>query len=50
METETMTAEVQYGAITATVEGSGLTKAKDAATMTPNTGGTIEELFVKAVS
>ena len=28
-ETEIMTAEVQYGSITATVEGSGMTRAKN---------------------
>ena len=44
---EAMTDVVMRGSIQSMVEGSGLTKAKDAATITPNTGGTIEELFVK---
>ena len=46
METETMTAEVQYGAITATVEGSGLTRAKNSESITITTAGTMSEVFV----
>lgn len=45
-ETEAMTAEVQYGAITATVEGSGLTRAKNSETITITTAGTMSEVFV----
>ena len=45
-QTEAMTAEVQYGAITATVEGSGLTRAKNSETITITTAGTMSEVFV----
>lgn len=45
-QTEAMTAEVQYGAITATVEGSGLTRAKNSEAITITTAGTMSEVFV----
>ena len=41
-----MTTTVYRGSIQSTVEGYGLTKAKDSATITPGTG-TILELFVQ---
>lgn len=46
VETEVMTAEVQYGAITAAVEGSGMTRAKNSETITITTAGTMSEVFV----
>ncbi len=45
-QTEVLTATVQYGSITATVDGSGLTKAKDSETITIATTGTVSEVFV----
>ena len=45
-ETEIMTAEVQYGSITATVEGSGMTRAKNSEAITITTAGTMSEVFV----
>ena len=45
-ETEVLTDVVQYGQITATVDGSGLTKAKDSETITIATTGTVSEVFV----
>lgn len=45
-QTEVLTAMVQYGSITATVDGSGLTKAKDSETITIATTGTVSEVFV----
>ena len=45
-ETEVITDIVQYGAITATVEGSGLTKAKNSETITIATAGTVLEVLV----
>ena len=45
-ETEIMTAEVQYGSITATVEGSGTTRAKNSEAITITTAGTMSEVFV----
>ena len=42
-----MTDFVSIGSIQSTVEGSGTTKAKDSATITPNAGGTVLELYVK---
>ena len=44
--TEAMTAEVQYGSITATVEGTGMTRAKNSETITITTAGTMSEVFV----
>lgn len=41
-----MTAEVQYGSITATVEGSGMTRAKNSEAITITTAGTMSEVFV----
>lgn len=45
-ETEVLTDVVQYSSITSTVEGSGLTKAKDSETITIATTGTVSEVFV----
>jgi len=45
-ETEVLTDMVQYGSITSTVDGSGLTKAKDSETITIATTGTVSEVFV----
>ncbi len=45
-ETEVLTDVVQYNSITSTVEGSGLTKAKDSETITIATTGTVSEVFV----
>ena len=45
-ETQVITDIVQYGAITATVEGSGLTKAKNSETITIATAGTVLEVLV----
>ena len=45
-QTEVLTTTVQYGSITATVDGSGLTKAKDSETITIATSGTVSEVFV----
>ena len=45
-QTEVLTATVEYGSITATVDGSGLTKAKDSETITIATTGTVSEVFV----
>ena len=45
-ETTVLTEVVQYGSITATVEGSGLTKAKDSETITIATAGTVSEVLV----
>ena len=45
-ETEITTAEVQYGSITATVEGSGMTRAKNSEAITITTAGTMSEVFV----
>lgn len=43
---EAMTAEVQYGSITSTVEGSGMTRAKNSEAITVTTAGTMSEVFV----
>ena len=43
---EVMTAEVQYGSITSTVEGSGMTRAKNSEAITVTTAGTMSEVFV----
>lgn len=45
-ETTVLTDVVQYGSITSTVEGSGLTKAKDSETITIATAGTVTEVLV----
>ena len=45
-QTEVLTTTVEYGSITATVDGSGLTKAKDSETITIATTGTVSEVFV----
>lgn len=45
-ETEVLTDVVRYGSITSTVEGSGLTKAKDSETITIATAGTVVEVLV----
>ena len=37
---------VQYGSITSTVEGSGLTKAKNSETITLTTAGMVQEVLV----
>ena len=42
-----MTQEVMRSSIQSIVEGSGMTKAKDSATITPASGGKILELYVK---
>ena len=38
---------VQYGSITATVEGSGLTRAKNSETITIATAGVVQEVLVQ---
>ena len=43
---EVVTNTVQYGSITSTVEGSGLTRAKNSQTITISTAGTVSEVFV----
>jgi len=45
-ETQVVTNTVQYGAITSTVEGSGLTKPKDSKSITLTTAGTVQEVYV----
>ena len=45
-ETMVLTDMVQYGSITSTVEGSGLTKAKDSETITIATAGTVRDVLV----
>lgn len=45
-ESQVVTDVVQYGAITSTVEGSGLTKAKSSETITLTTAGTVMEVLV----
>ena len=45
-ETQVLTDVVQYGSITATVEGSGMTKAKNSETITIATAGTVKEVMV----
>lgn len=44
---EVITDMVQYGAITSTVEGSGLTRAKSSETITLTTAGTVMDVLVK---
>ena len=45
-QSEAMTATVEYGSITATVEGTGMTRAKNSETITITTAGTMSEVFV----
>ncbi len=45
-EGQVVTDIVQYGAITSTVEGSGLTKAKNSETITMTTAGTVMDVLV----
>lgn len=45
-EKQVLTDVVQYGAITATVEGSGLTKARSSETLTLTTAGTVLDVLV----
>ncbi|MCI2057988.1 MAG: HlyD family efflux transporter periplasmic adaptor subunit [Oscillibacter sp.] len=45
-EDKVITNDVQYGSITSTVTGSGLTKAKNSQTITITTAGTVQEVMV----
>lgn len=45
-ESQVVEDTVQYGSITSTVEGSGLTRAKDSKTITLTTAGTVTEVEV----
>ena len=45
-ETQVITDFVSYGAITSTVEGSGITKAKNSETITLTTAGTVQDVLV----
>lgn len=45
-ESQVVTDFVQYGAITSTVEGSGLTRAKSSETITLTTAGTVMDVLV----
>ena len=45
-EAQVVTDIVQYGSITSTVEGSGLTKSKNSETITLTTAGTVQEVLV----
>ena len=45
-ESTVVTNEVQWGGITSTVEGSGLTRARNSQTITVATAGTVSEVFV----
>ena len=45
-EMQAVTDVVQYGSITSTVEGSGLTKAKNSESITLATAGVVQEVFV----
>ena len=45
-ESQVITDMVQYGAITSTVEGSGLPKAKTSETITLTTAGTVQDVLV----
>ena len=45
-EAEVITDTVQYGSITSTVEGSGLTRAKSSETITLTTAGTVMDVLV----
>ena len=44
-DAQVVTDFVSYGAITSTVEGSGLTKAKNSETITLTTGGTVQDVI-----
>ena len=44
--TEVVTDTVDYGAITATVEGNGMVKAKNSESLSLNTTGTVQEVLV----
>ncbi|MBP3485788.1 MAG: multidrug transporter, partial [Oscillospiraceae bacterium] len=44
--TEVIRDTVQYGSITATVDGSGLTKAKNSESISITTAGTVQDVFV----
>ena len=44
---EVMTAVVEIGSITSTISGEGLTRAKNSATITLTTSGTVQEVYVK---
>ena len=46
VEMEAVTDTVTYGSITSTVEGSGLTKAKNSETITLATAGVVEKVYV----
>lgn len=46
-ETQVVTDVVQYGSITSTVEGSGLTRAKSSETINLTTAGTVMDVLVK---
>lgn len=45
-ETQVITDVVQYGSITSTVEGSGLTRAKSSETINLTTAGTVIDVLV----
>ena len=45
-EAQVVTDFVSYGAITSTVEGSGITKAKNSETITLTTAGTVQDVLV----
>ena len=45
-EAQVVTDFVSYGAITSTVEGSGITKAKNSETITLTTAGTVQDVMV----
>ena len=45
-EAQVITDFVSYGAITSTVEGSGITKAKNSETITLTTAGTVQDVMV----
>ena len=45
-EAQVITDFVSYGAITSTVEGSGITKAKNSETITLTTAGTVVDVMV----
>ncbi len=45
-EAQVVTDVVSYGSITSTVEGSGLTKAKNSETITLTTAGTVQDVLV----
>lgn len=45
-EGEVLTGTISYGSITSTVEGSGVTRAKNSASITLTTAGTVAEVYV----